>query len=488
MKRQPAKMSMTETQEYEILIGLEIHCQLTSVPTKLFCSCSSDYREKAPNSVICPVCMGLPGTLPVLSRSAIEKGLMLALALECTPVTRLIFYRKNYFYPDLPKNYQITQYDKGGAFPLAYNGTIKISDGHSIPITRINLEEDPGRLTYQGSIQTSPYALVDYNRAGVVLAEVVTAPELRTPKEARLVLESVQAILEHLGSFESTLDGSIRCDANISLARGNRVEVKNITSFKDVARALTFEITRQRGLLSKGIPIKMETRHWDEKRRITVSLRVKEGEAEYRYFPDPDLLPIEISKTELSELKAAIPELPESRAKRFVLDFGINEETAKTLVRGKGLADLFEESSKEFKNYDKLAHLLSADLLGVLNRSEIDLNDTKITPKHILRILKLEADGVISGPAARDLVTQLVNTGDLPSHIAEEKTKITDKKLLEAEIHKAFMNAPQAVNDAKTNENAINYLLGIVMGLTKGRADPKETLTMIKKMLEKSRQ
>ena len=473
-------MKLTEQEEYEILIGLEIHCQLTSVRTKLFCSCSSDYRERAPNSVICPVCMGLPGTLPVLSRSAIEKGIMLALALGCTPVTRLVFFRKNYFYPDLPKNYQITQYDKGGGSPLAYNGTIKLSEDRSISITRINLEEDPGRLIYQGSIQTSPYVLVDYNRAGVVLAEVVTAPELRTPKEARLALEAVQAILEHLGSFESSLDGSIRCDANISLSRGNRVEIKNITSFKDVARALTFEITRQRGFLNTGIPIKMETRHWDERRRITVSLRAKEEEAEYRYFPDPDLVPIQISNKEISELKAAMPELPDSRARRLVDEFGINNETARTLVRGKGLADLFEESSKEFKNYDKLAHLLAADLLGVLNRSEIELNDTKITPEHIVRILKLEMNGVIGGPATRDLVIQIVKTGNLPSQIAKEKTKISDKKVLGAAIRKAFERAPEAVNDAMTNKNAINYLLGEVMSLTKGRADPKETLSLIK--------
>jgi len=480
-------MNITETQEYEIRIGLEIHCQLTSVRTKLFCSCSSDYRESEPNSVVCPVCMGLPGTLPVLSKSAIEKGLMLAMALECTPVTRLVFFRKNYFYPDLPKNYQITQYDRGGGSPLAYNGIIKISEDRSIPVTRINLEEDPGRLTYQGSIQTSPYALVDYNRAGVVLAEVVTAPELRTPKEARLALESVQAILENLGSFDSSLDGSIRCDANISLSRGDRVEIKNITSFKDVARALSFEITRQKGLLNKRISIKKETRHWDERRRITVSLRAKEEEAEYRYFPDPDLLPIQISKKEISELEATMPELPDSRAKRLVVEFGIKIEIAKTLVRGKGLADLFEESSKEFKNYDRLAHLLSADLLGVLNRSEIELNDTKIRSEHMVRILNLEMNGVISGPATRDLVMAVVKTGNLPSQIVKEKTKITDKKLLEEAIRQVFKRSPKAVKDARQNENAINYLLGDVMSITKGRADPKETLSLIRAAIRKSR-
>ena len=480
-------MSLTESREHEILIGLEIHCQLTSVQTKLFCSCSSDYREKEPNSVICPVCMGLPGTLPVLSRGAIENGIILALALGCTLETRLVFYRKNYFYPDLPKNYQITQYDKGGGSPLAYGGSIKISDDRSISITRINLEEDPGRLTYLGSIQSSPYALVDYNRAGIVLAEVVTEPEIKTPKEARNALEHVQTILEHLDSLDNTVEGTIRCDANISLSKGNRVEIKNITSFKDVERALSFEITRQRGLLNKGIPIKQETRHWDERRRITVSLRAKEEEADYRYFPDPDLVPIEISRMDLSELKARVSELPDSRASRLVGEFGINMETANTLVRGMGLADIFEESSTEFKNYDRLAHLLSVDLLGVLNRLGLDLNESKITSEHVIRLLKLEANGNVSGQGLRDLLTKAVKTGNLPSQIDEGNTKITDKKLLEDAIRTAFRGAPQAVEDAKTNENAINFLLGAVLRLTKGRADPSETLSLIKESIRKSR-
>ncbi|MFQ6011330.1 MAG: Asp-tRNA(Asn)/Glu-tRNA(Gln) amidotransferase subunit GatB [Nitrososphaerales archaeon] len=480
-------MSVSRNESLNILIGLEIHCQLTAVNTKLFCSCSSDYREKEPNSVICPVCMGLPGTLPVLSRSAIEKGMVLALALGCTPVTRLRFFRKNYFYPDLPKNYQITQYDKGGGSPLAYDGAIKISDSRSIQVTRVNLEEDPGRLTYQGSIQSSPYSLVDYNRAGVVLAEVVTAPDLRSPAEARAALEYVQSILEHLSSFDSSLDGSIRCDANVSLSGGHRIEVKNITSFKDVERALSFEITRQKGLLQKGITIKKETRHWDERRRITVSLRAKEDEAEYRYFPEPDLLPITISKKELSGLKATMPELPTAKAKRFTDEYGISLESANTLVRAKGFADLFEQSYKELKkNSDKLANLLSVDLLGVLNRSETDLADTKITSKQIVRLLKLELSGVIGGPVSKNLLMNLVKTGKLPDQITGEKTKITDKKLLDEAIRTAFKSAPKAVSDAKTNDNAVNYLLGLIMNLTNGRADPKEALSLIKIALENS--
>jgi len=267
-----------------VKIGLEVHVQLTSLKTKLFCGCSSDYRGKEPNTLVCPVCLGLPGSLPVLNRKAVEYAVMAALALNCKLSNRMLFFRKNYFYPDLPKNFQITQYDRAGGVPLAKDGYLYIEhEGRrkKIRISRVHLEEDPGRLVHLGPIDHSPYTLVDYNRSGIALLEIVTEPDIRSPREARVFLQKLRSILEHLGIFDGSLEGSLRCDANISLAGGTRVEVKNISSFKEVERALSFEITRQKGLLEKGIAVKRETRHWDETRRVTVSLRTKETEQDY---------------------------------------------------------------------------------------------------------------------------------------------------------------------------------------------------------------
>ncbi|RLI36356.1 Asp-tRNA(Asn)/Glu-tRNA(Gln) amidotransferase GatCAB subunit B, partial [Candidatus Bathyarchaeota archaeon] len=253
--------------ELGVKIGLEVHTQLTSLKTKLFCGCSSDYRGKEPNTLVCPVCLGLPGSLPVLNRKAVEYAVMAALALNCKVSRRMFFFRKNYYYPDMPKNFQISQYDRAGGVPLAKDGYLYIEDRNRrkrIRITRIHLEEDPGRLVHLGPIDQSPYTLVDYNRAGIALLETVTAPDMTSPREARLFLRKLRSILEHLGIFNGSLEGAMRCDANISLAGGTRVEIKNISSFKEVERALNFEIVRQRGLLERGIAVKRETRHWDE--------------------------------------------------------------------------------------------------------------------------------------------------------------------------------------------------------------------------------
>ena len=305
-----------------VKIGLEIHCQLTALNTKMFCNCSSDYRGKSPNTLLCMVCTGLPGSLPVLNKRALEAAIKIGLALNCKISSNSNFFRKNYFYPDSPKNYQITQYDKAGGIAIANDGHVETNLG-GVRITRIQMEEDPGKLQYEGSITTSSNTLIDYNRAGISLVEIVTEPDIVSPKHAREFLNTIQSIVETIGECDSKLDGSMRADANVSISDGRRVEVKNITSFKEVERALNFEITRQKTIQAAS---KMETRHWDEVRRVTVTLRVKEDEEGYRYFPDPDLPPMVISDDYVDELRKSLPELPEMRLKRFTEEIKLSEE------------------------------------------------------------------------------------------------------------------------------------------------------------------
>ncbi|MEM2339447.1 MAG: Asp-tRNA(Asn)/Glu-tRNA(Gln) amidotransferase subunit GatB, partial [Nitrososphaerales archaeon] len=350
-----------------VKIGLEVHCQLTKLKSKLFCSCSADYRGKEPNTNICPVCFGIPGALPVLNEKALKYALMVALALNAKVSERTLFYRKNYFYPDMPKNFQISQYDKAGGIPLAVGGRLIINGNKIINIRRIHLEEDTGKLSYEGTIESSNVTYIDYNRAGIALMEIVTEPDMNSPKEARLFLQKLSSILEHLGVCDPSLEGAVRCDANISFGGGKRVEIKNISSFKEVERALRFEITRQRSLVSKGIDVKSETRHWDDVRRVTFSLRLKEEEGDYRYFPEPDLVPIEISNEMIQQVLSEMPELPEARKKRFINQYDLSSQTAEVLTSRKILADLFEESVRFYPNPREISNWLASDLLAYLS-------------------------------------------------------------------------------------------------------------------------
>ncbi|MEM2849762.1 MAG: Asp-tRNA(Asn)/Glu-tRNA(Gln) amidotransferase subunit GatB, partial [Candidatus Bathyarchaeia archaeon] len=341
-----------------VKIGLEVHCQLTSLKSKLFCSCPTDYRGKPPNTNVCPVCMGEPGTLPVLNKEALRSAVMIALALHSDISRFTYFTRKNYFYPDMAKNFQISQYDGVGGAPLAKGGYVVLNNGKTVRIRRIQLEEDPARLVYEGSIDTAPSALVDYNRHGITLVEIVTEPDMSSPEEARFFLQKLRSILEHLGVFDGELEGAMRCDANISLEGGVRVEIKNISSYKEVERALMFEITRQSSLLSRGIKIARETRFWDERRRITVSLRTKETEEDYRYFPEPDLPPIVLSDEYLDEVKRKLPMLPDERRRIFVEKYGVSEQNADVLVNDKALADFFEKCLEHYSRAQELSSLL----------------------------------------------------------------------------------------------------------------------------------
>jgi len=481
---------LLQATDLKVKIGLEIHCQLTNLKSKLFCSCSADYRQSKPNTHICPVCMGLPGTLPVLNQKAVDDAILVALALNTQISERSLFYRKNYFYPDMPKNFQISQYDKAGGITIAKNGFIQLDGGKTIRIARLQLEEDPGKLSYEGTIETSRSTLVDYNRAGVCLIEIVTEPDMNSPREARVFLQKLRSILEHLGVSSGELEGSMRCDANISIEGGTRVEVKNISSFKEVERALNFEITRQRNLVRKGLRVGRETRHWDETRRVTISLRVKEEEEDYRYFPEPDLVPVLITGEEIESKKASMPELPESHKKRLMTQYGISLQNAEVLSENKALAEFFEECAKEYKQPDLLSNWLVGDLLSYLYEMDLELKDARITPKHVVGMLELIDDGTISGKIAKEILKEMMEAGRLPEQIVGEKRlrRISDVEHLQQLTEKIFSEHPKAVKDALEDEKAVRFLVGQMMKETGGTADPQLANTLVRDRLKSIRE
>jgi len=473
----------------EVRIGLEVHVQLTSLKTKLFCGCSSNYKGKDPNSLTCPVCLGIPGALPVLNEKAIEYAVMAALSLNCKISKRMFFFRKNYYYPDLPKNFQISQYDQAGGVPLAVDGNLQIDIGKkrkNVRIGRVHLEEDPGKLVHQGAIDTSPYTLVDYNRSGITLLEVVTEPDLDSPKEARVFLQKLRSILEHLGIFSGKMEGSMRCDANISLTGGTRVEVKNISSFKEVERALSFEIMRQKNLVKKDLAVKHETRHWDETRRVTISMRMKEQEHDYRYFPEPDLVPIILTEDFITKVKAKMPELPEARIRRFVEMYTLPKYDAEVLVSDKALADFFEKSVKLYDSPKEISNWMMGDLLRNLYENNLELSESKISPKLLVEMIKLIVEGKISGKIGKRILPEIILKGNSASQIIKEKqlAKISSPEVLQEALENIFRNNPKCVKDALTDENAVNFLVGQLMKATKGKADPQLANRLINEKLE----
>ncbi len=473
-----------------VRIGLEIHVQLNTLKTKLFCSTPSDYHDKPPNTVVCPVCLGMPGTLPVVNRKAIEAALMVALALNCEIAPRILFVRKHYFYPDLPKNYQISQFDGPGMFPYARRGWLRISVGGRtkvVRIRRINIEEDPGKLTYPtGSMLTSPYSLVDYNRSGMPLLEIVTEPDMESPQEARAFVEKLLAILDYLGVCDHRKEGAFRVDANVSIEGGARVEIKNIGSAKDVERALEFEIARQRSVLASGGEVRRETRHWDPVRKVTVPIRVKEVEEDYRYFPDPDLPPIDVPRSWLEEIARRMPELPDQRIERFVKQYGIDEYRATVLVLNKSLADLFEECAKSYRDYKKLADWLITDFLRWVKELGIDLSSRKVEPRAIVSLLRVLDEGRISVRMAKELLPKVIAENlDVEEYVRRTgMEKISDVEQLKRVVEEVFKENPKAVRDALRNRKAVNFLVGAVMRKTRGRADPQLTLRLIMEKLE----
>jgi len=464
-------------------IGLEIHSQLTNLESKLFCSCKANYREYAPNTNICPICMGLPGSLPRINKKAIEKATMIALALNCSTPEKIAFFRKNYFYPDLPKNFQITQLNIYGDTSVGGPGHIIIGD-KKIRITRVQLEEDPGRLIYEGSSSKNQITLVDYNRAGTPLVEIVTEPDFENPKQVREFLNILSNLLENLGVSDPSLDGAMRADANVSIEGGNKVEIKNIGSFHDLEKAVHFEITRQESLHSRNIPIPQETRHWDDKRKITISARSKEEELDYRYFLEGDIPWIRMEKDILDMLKKEMPESISSKKERYISKYGIPAQVADVLSSDKFYSDLFEASHNE-KNAKEIANIITTDLMGLVDtREKRELS--KFTSVHLRDLADAIQSGMITRNSAKNALPEIVKTGkDLSRIIADlDLGNMSDEFELSKIVDEVVSEESEAVKQAKSNPQTVNYLVGKVMQKTKGKADPKITMTLLKKKLE----
>ncbi|WML67971.1 MAG: aspartyl-tRNA(Asn)/glutamyl-tRNA(Gln) amidotransferase subunit B [Methanoregula sp. SKADARSKE-2] len=476
--------------EDQVIIGLEVHCQLDT-KSKLFCGCSTDYRDDGANTHVCPVCLGLPGAMPVLNRRAIEYAMRVAKALNCGVREEAEFSRKNYFYPDLDKAYQITQYDK----PLAEGGYLEIESDEGgerkILLTRIHVEEDPGRLVHMGNNERGKYSLVDYNRAGIPLIEIVSEPDMRSPKEARKFLNKLRATLEYLSVFDSEKEGSLRVDANISIRGSERVEVKNITSYKGVEKALTFEIARQKNLIRRGQRVVRETRHFLEAQGSTQASRSKEQEHDYRYFPEPDLRPLHV-RSWVDDI--ILPELPDARRERFIAQYGCSLNHARTLTGELKLANFFEEVvACDPRGLSMLASTWIADtLLGELNYRgmSLDLVDPEsvtklagllrnktITDKSGVEVLRVMLDLRMQGEPAQapSAIVARLNLGMTKGETGAIASAITE----------AINENPKALEDYRSGKaGALNFLVGQVMKKTRGRADPVELNRMLAEVLQ----
>jgi aspartyl-tRNA(Asn)/glutamyl-tRNA(Gln) amidotransferase subunit B len=426
--------------------------------------------------------MGLPGSLPRLNQKAVEKATMIAMALNCSTPEKIAFFRKNYFYPDLPKNFQITQLNIYGDTSVGGSGILMVGE-KKIRITRIQLEEDPGRLIYEGSSEKNQITLVDYNRAGTPLVEIVTEPDFENPKEVREFLNILSDLLENLGVSDPSLEGAMRADANVSIEGGNKVEIKNIGSFHDLEKAVHFEITRQQSLHSRNIPIIQETRHWDDKRKITISSRSKEEDLDYRYFLEGDIPWVRMGNEVKEKLKSEMPESISSKKQRYVSKYNIPSQVADVLSSDKFYSDLFEEAHTQ-ENAKEVANIITTDLMGLVDTRE-KRESSKLTPSHLKAIADSIQSGKIARNSAKNALYEIVRTGKSLSDIISELDlgNVSDESELSKIIESVISEEPQAVEQAKSNPQTINYLVGKVMQKTKGKADPKSTLDLLKKKI-----
>ncbi|WP_290811247.1 Asp-tRNA(Asn)/Glu-tRNA(Gln) amidotransferase subunit GatB [Halovivax sp.] len=484
--------------ELVTVIGLEVHVQLET-ETKIFCGCPTAPADE-PNEHVCPVCLGLPGALPVCNEAAVEAAVKIGKAIDAEIPEETRFHRKNYFYPDLPKNFQITQYDE----PICQAGELEINvegERRAVEIERAHLEEDPGSLQHVGGggIDTAEYTLVDYNRAGTPLMEIVTAPDFRSPSEVRAFLAELEEVLEYLGVFDAERDGSLRVDANLSmipaeeveddgtigpdaLAAANRTEVKNISSHKGAEKALAYEETRQKNAIQRGRAVEQETRHWDESRGITVSMRSKEAEKDYRYFEEADLPPLRVSGW-TDEIE--IPELPRARRERFREEYELGEEAASKLTSTKQVADFYEDLASEF-DPDLAATWVADELLGELNYRDMAITELEGRLDEVARLVELVAEDEITAKNAKEVVLRtMLDDGEDPDSIVDaEGLGKTGEGEVQAAVEEAIEENPDAVEDYHAGEGgAINFLVGQVMQKTGGSADPGDVNGMLREEL-----
>ncbi|AQS54740.1 Asp-tRNA(Asn)/Glu-tRNA(Gln) amidotransferase subunit GatB [Novibacillus thermophilus] len=474
---------------YETVIGLEVHVEL-STKSKIFCGCSTEFGAP-PNTHTCPVCLGHPGVLPVLNRQAVEYAMKAAMALNCDIATHSQFDRKNYFYPDNPKAYQISQSDQ----PIGENGWIEIEvDGEKkrIGITRVHLEEDAGKLMHAEGGSAS---LVDLNRAGLPLIEIVSEPDMRSPAEARAYLEKLKAIIQYTGVSDVKMEeGSLRCDANISLRKrgdttfGAKTEIKNMNSFRAVQRGLEFEEKRQARVLDQGGTLVQETRRYNEADGTTISMRSKEEAHDYRYFPEPDLVRLTIDDAWKEQVKASIPELPDSRQKRYVEQYGLPRYDAGVITASKSLADFFEDCLEHTENVKAVANWIMGDLSAHLNANDLDVTDVPLTPEGLGKMIALIDNGTISSKIAKKVFKDMLENGGDPEQIVKEKglVQISDEGKLREIVADVIANNPKSVEDFKNGKDrAIGFLVGQVMKTTKGQANPQMVNELIREKLKK---
>lgn len=472
---------------FDTVIGLEVHAEL-STKTKIFCSCTTEFGGEA-NTHTCPVCLGLPGTLPVLNKKVVEYAIRAGLALNCSISHFSKLDRKNYFYPDLPKAYQISQYD----LPLCRNGFITLESGKKIRINRIHIEEDAGKLVH--SEDNDDYSLVDYNRVGVPLIEIVSEPDISSPDEAVEYLEKLKGILEYIDVSDCKMqEGSLRCDANISLKPegsgelGTKTELKNMNSFKALYRALSYEIERQGEILKEGQQIKQETRRWNESKQKTLAMRSKEQAHDYRYFPDPDLVPVEIGDEYIESIRKSLPELPAEKKQKFTSIYGLSEYEAGIITSSKYLADFFEATVKSYRNPKAASNFIMGELLRLVKERGFEYKDIPVKPEYLGSLLESIDSGKISVTTGKKVFEIIFDTGKSPEAIISEQglAQISDESQLADMVKKVLDENREAVADYLSGkEKALGFLVGQTMKLSKGKANPQVINKLIVKELGK---
>jgi aspartyl-tRNA(Asn)/glutamyl-tRNA(Gln) amidotransferase subunit B len=477
--------------KYEVVVGLEVHAQILT-QSKMFCGCSTDYLNARPNAHTCPVCLGLPGSLPVINRKAVEATIRTALALNCEIPQFSKFDRKNYFYPDLPKGYQISQYD----LPLSRNGFLEFELGgerRRCGITRVHLEEDTGKLLHEGAIHEAQTSLVDFNRAGVPLMEIVSEPDLRSADEAREYVMRLRAILQYIGVNNGDMEsGQLRCDANVSLRPagateyGTKVEIKNMNSFRAIHRAIGYEIERQTEVLDSGGKLAQETRGWNDARGLTVSQRSKEYAEDYRYFPEPDLPPLDVSRDWVHQIRAGLPELPAARRERFMQAFGLSAYDASLLTASRPMAEFFEEAVRLGAPAKASANWMLSDFSRLLNADRKELEEASIKPIHLQQLIELVDSGAISGKMAKQTFEEMYRSPDPARALEKAKgsSQISGDTELERIADQVIAENQKSVADFKAGkEQALKFLIGQGMKVSKGRANPQRLDALLREKI-----